>query len=57
VLIICGAEERIVTSDRAERVAARMPDARVVMVEGAGHVVNEEAPEQSNQALVEFFAP
>jgi pimeloyl-ACP methyl ester carboxylesterase len=34
-----------------------MPDARVVMVEGAGHVVNEEAPEQSNQALVEFFAP
>jgi pimeloyl-ACP methyl ester carboxylesterase len=57
VLIICGSEERIVTSDRAGRVAARMPDARVVMVEGAGHVVNEEAPEQSNQALVEFFAP
>jgi pimeloyl-ACP methyl ester carboxylesterase len=57
VLIIAGTEERIVTSDRAERVAARMPNAKVVLVQGAGHVVNEEAPEQSNQALVEFFAP
>ncbi len=57
VLIIGGTEERIVTADRAERVAAQMPNARVVLIEGAGHVVNEEAPEPTNRAMVDFLAP
>jgi pimeloyl-ACP methyl ester carboxylesterase len=57
VLILAGTEERIVSSDRARRVAARLPNARLVLVPGAGHVVNEEAPEPTNRALVEFLSP
>ncbi len=57
VLIIAGTQDRVVTPDRAERVAATLPDGRSLVIPRAGHVPNEEAPETVNRALVEFLSP
>jgi pimeloyl-ACP methyl ester carboxylesterase len=57
VLLIFGTEDHVVLPTHAERLAARLPDARLVMVPGAGHVTNEEAPDVVNRALVKFLAP
>ena len=55
MLIIFGAEDRMVSPRHAERLGERLRDARILMVPRAGHVVNEEAPDLVNQALVEFL--
>ena len=39
----------------AEVMAARLPRAEVVTVSGAGHIVNIEAPEAFDAALVDFL--
>jgi pimeloyl-ACP methyl ester carboxylesterase len=44
-----------VTPDRVERVVARLPDGRALVIPRAGHVPNEEAPETVNRALVDFL--
>lgn len=45
-LFIVGAKDRAVPPGRALALARRMPAARAVMIEGAGHLLNEEAPAQ-----------
>ena len=57
VLIVAGTLDRVVTPDRAARVAAQLPDGRALVISLAGHVPNEEAPQTVNRALVEFFSP
>jgi len=57
VLIIAGAEDHVVRPGRAERVAASLAHGTALVVPGAGHIPNEEAPEAVNAALVSFFAP
>ena len=38
-----------------ERMAARIPHARYVCIEGAGHLVHLEQPARFNAALLEFL--
>jgi pimeloyl-ACP methyl ester carboxylesterase len=57
VLIVAGSEDHVVDPKRVDRVAARLKDARTLIVPGAGHVPNEEAAEKVNRALVEFLRP
>jgi pimeloyl-ACP methyl ester carboxylesterase len=57
VLIVAGSEDHVVDPKRVDRVAARLKDARTLIVPGAGHVPNEEAAEEVNRALVEFLRP
>lgn len=53
-LVIVGSEDRL--SRRAsETVAARLPGSRLVVIEGAGHVVNLANPTAFNAALREFL--
>jgi len=56
-LVITGAEDTVTGPDQGRAVAAAIRDARFVLVEGAGHLVNLEQPEQVNEALLDFIAP
>ena len=56
-LVISGAEDMVTGPDQGRAVASAIRDARFVLVEGAGHLVNLEQPEQVNEALLNFIAP
>lgn len=42
VLVLCGSEDRLTPLDHSRAIAAALPDARLVVVEGAGHMVQLE---------------
>lgn len=50
-LVLCGAEDRMCPPAIHERMAAMLPDADLVIVEGAGHITTLEAPAAVNAAL------
>lgn len=53
-LVMCGREDLATTPDKAENIARTIPDARLVMLDGVGHMSALEAPEAVNQHLVPF---
>jgi pimeloyl-ACP methyl ester carboxylesterase len=53
-LVVCGRQDQMTPVKYSEFLAANIPDARLVIVENAGHSVMLEQPEQLNQALAEF---
>jgi pimeloyl-ACP methyl ester carboxylesterase len=54
-LVIVGAEDRL-SRRTCEALAEILPEAELVVVEGAAHVVNLDAPEAFNRALSDFLA-
>jgi len=54
-LIICGAEDRMTPPKYSEYLHAHIRDSRLVLVEGAGHMVMLEQPERVNEAIREFL--
>jgi pimeloyl-ACP methyl ester carboxylesterase len=46
IRIVWGREDRRLLLDYAERLRARLPDAELTVIEGAGHAVQEDAPGQ-----------
>ena len=56
VLVIFGARDRIVSPRLVSRIIGEAPRARVVMLEGVGHVSPEEAPDRVNAELLRFLA-
>jgi pimeloyl-ACP methyl ester carboxylesterase len=54
-LVIVGAADRG-SLQPSRTLAQALPDARLVVVPGAGHVVNLQAPKAFNTALLEFLA-
>jgi 3-oxoadipate enol-lactonase len=55
-LIVSGGEDRVAPPAHAERMAARIPGARLVAFAGIGHIVNIEAPAAFNAVLADFLA-
>lgn len=55
VLVCWGTADTWIPVDRAHRLADLIPGARLQFVEGAGHLVQEDAPAQLTAALVEFL--
>lgn len=62
-LVVFGTDDRMIpnpvfTGGRTRAVAeagvARLPDAKLVLVPGAGHTVHHDAPKAFNEALLEF---
>jgi 3-oxoadipate enol-lactonase len=53
-LVACGREDRATVPVHSERLAARVPGARLAWIEGAGHVSALEEPEAVNALLVPF---
>lgn len=54
-LVIHGSADRTVPVANAERLAARIPGAQLKIIEGAGHLVFIERPEEFNKAVIEFL--
>jgi len=55
VLLLYAADDRIVKLNRAQDVRARLPQARLVVVDRAGHLLLEERPDECNGAILSFL--
>ena len=55
-LVIAGAEDRIVPPHTSEVLAAEIPNARLVIVEGGSHVFNVEMSSRFNREVLDFLA-
>jgi pimeloyl-ACP methyl ester carboxylesterase len=57
VLVCWGAQDTWIPAARGERLASLVPGARLRLIEGAGHLVQEDAPAELTAALADFLAP
>ncbi|MGQ4511829.1 alpha/beta fold hydrolase [Streptomyces sp. DW26H14] len=55
-LVLAGADDLITPSSHSEAIAEALPDAELVLVEGAGHLVMLERPEAVTGALEDLLA-
>jgi 3-oxoadipate enol-lactonase len=53
-LVMCGTEDRSTEPVHSHRIAEQIPGARLVLVEGAGHLSALEQPTRVNETLVPF---
>jgi pimeloyl-ACP methyl ester carboxylesterase len=53
-LVICGREDRATPPEKSEQIAQSIPGAKLVWIEGAGHMSALEKPDAVNAALVPF---
>ncbi|MFD7507479.1 alpha/beta fold hydrolase [Streptomyces sp. NPDC059850] len=56
VLVCWGTEDSWIPVERAHQLADRIPGARVRLIEGAGHLVQEDAPAELTAVLSGFLA-
>ncbi|MFN7176315.1 MAG: alpha/beta fold hydrolase [Thermaurantiacus sp.] len=56
VLILWGADDPLFPQEVARRFADALPDARLALLPGVGHLPQEEAPDESVDALTRFLA-
>ena len=54
-LVLHGTEDRVIPVENGRRLAEAIPGARLVLLEGAGHVYHSEQPEASDRAVVDFL--
>ena len=54
-LVIVGAEDRVIPPEEGVALAGRIPGARLVTLEGVGHIGYAERPEPFNAAVLEFL--
>lgn len=54
-LALAASEDRSAPAPMMEKMAARIPGARYVCIEGAGHLANLEDPDAFNRAIAEFI--
>ncbi|TKG67652.1 alpha/beta fold hydrolase [Prauserella endophytica] len=55
VLVVGGDADRLTPYSHAERMAAELPDARLVRARGAGHMVHLEQPDLVNDHIIELL--
>jgi len=55
VLLVYGADDRLTPVKLGRDMAAQIPDARLVVIEAAGHLPNIERPDAFNAAVLEFL--
>ena len=55
-LVVRGAESQVLSADVAERMTAAFPDARLVTIEGSGHPVPLDRPNEFERVVREFLA-
>jgi haloalkane dehalogenase len=55
-LIVWGADDQFAPVAGAHRLAAELPGARLEVLDGAGHFVFDERPEQTTALILEFLA-
>jgi len=55
-LIVCGAEDRIAPPEESRHLLSLIPDAELVLIDGAAHAPYAERPDPYNAAIAEFLA-
>jgi pimeloyl-ACP methyl ester carboxylesterase len=55
VLLLNGADDRVVPLSAAQRIRERIPQARLVVIDRAAHMLLEEQPEECARAIVDFL--
>ncbi len=55
-MIVCGTQDKMTPPELSRALAAAVGDARLVLIEGAGHMVMLEQPEKFNAALTDFVS-
>jgi len=55
-LVVAGQDDILVPFTLSQELAAGIPDARLVVLEGGGHGFNTDNPDRFNQAVLEFLA-
>ena len=56
VLIVRGSESELLSQEVAERMAELIPQAQLVIIERAGHHVNQANPERLYEVIEQFLA-
>ena len=56
LLVIFGRQDRVISPRALNRYRRDVPTVQTVLLEMTGHLANEEAPEEVNQALIGFLA-
>ena len=54
-LVICGIEDKVTPPALSEELASLIPDARLQLIEGAGHLGNLEKPAEFNRMVEDFI--
>jgi pimeloyl-ACP methyl ester carboxylesterase len=54
-LIICGSDDQLTPPKYSRFMQERLPQSEVVVIEGAGHMVMLEKPDQVNEAITKFI--
>ncbi|MEI8032021.1 MAG: alpha/beta hydrolase [Chlorobiaceae bacterium] len=55
VLVLNGAEDRLTTPETAAAISDRIPHAKLLLLQEAGHISNLESPEAFNRALLQHL--
>ena len=55
-LVLCGSEDGWSPPAQHEAIAAAIPNSELVIVEGAGHMIQLEAPDAVNEAIARWLA-
>ncbi len=55
-LVMTGDQDAVVPPADAERIAERIPDARIAVIPDCGHIPHEERPEEFLQEVLAFYA-
>ncbi len=55
-LILCGAEDRVAPPEESRHLLSLIPDAELVLIDGAAHAPYVERPDPYNAAIAEFLA-
>ena len=53
--MLCGTEDKITPPDLSDELAGLIPDARIEMIQSAGHLTNLEQPEEFNRVVGTFI--
>src|SRR4051794_5759752 len=56
-LVVCGRNDAVTPLAFSEEIARAIPDARLVVLDGCGHLSALEAPDAVNQAFEDWLAP
>jgi pimeloyl-ACP methyl ester carboxylesterase len=55
VLVCWGAEDAWIPVAKGHELASRIPGAQLRLIPGAGHLVQEDAPAELTEALIDFL--
>ena len=55
VLIVCGSEDQLTPVKYSRYLEEKLPESKVELIDGAGHMVMLEKPDQVNQAITQFI--